>query len=134
MKTAQTLVLVTLLVAGLACGYSSKSGMNTPASPGNMPTIAALVPANAAAGSSLGTNGLMATGTHFNSNATINWNGNALTTTFVSATQLTATVPDADLASAGTAGVTVTNPGTSGGIYGGGTSPETSNSMTFTIN
>jgi hypothetical protein len=30
--------------------------------------------------------------------------------------------------------VTVTNPGTAGGIYGGGTSAATSNSMAFTIN
>jgi len=32
------------------------------------------------------------------------------------------------------AAVTVTNPGTPGGIYGGGTAAETSNSVTFTIN
>lgn len=133
MKTAKTLVLVSLLVAGLACGYSSPKS-TTPPSPGTKPNIGALVPTSATAGSSLGTNGLMATGTNFNSNATINWNGTALTTTFVSATQLTATVPDADLSSSGTAAVTVVNPGTPGGIYGGGTSPETSNSMTFTIN
>jgi hypothetical protein len=30
--------------------------------------------------------------------------------------------------------VTVTNPGTAGGVYGGGTSAETSAPMTFTIN
>jgi hypothetical protein len=30
--------------------------------------------------------------------------------------------------------VTVTNPGTPGGIYGGGTSPATSMPMTFMIN
>jgi len=82
----------------------------------------------------LGANGLMVTGTNFNGNASINWNGTALTTTFVSGTQLTATIPAADVASAGTAAVTVTNPGTPGGVYGGGTAAETSNSMTFTIN
>jgi hypothetical protein len=76
----------------------------------------------------------MVTGTNFNSNATINWNGTALTTAHVSSTQLTATVPDADTATAGTVQVTVTNPGTPGGQYGGGTSAETSNMMTFTIN
>jgi hypothetical protein len=30
--------------------------------------------------------------------------------------------------------VTVTNPGTPGGQYGGGTAAETSNMMTFTVN
>jgi hypothetical protein len=96
-----------------------------------MPTIAALSPASAPAGSM----GVIPTvnGTNFNTNATINWNATALTTSRVSANQLTVTIPNADLATSGTAAVTVTNPGTSGGIYGGGTMAETSNSMTFTI-
>jgi hypothetical protein len=37
------------------------------------------------------------------------------------------------IATAGTVSVTVTNPGTPGGQYGGGTMAETSNIMTFTI-
>lgn len=131
MKIAKTIFLMTLLGVGLACGYSSKPSM--PAVAGTMPTIAALVPNSTTAGTSLGPNGLMVTGANFNGNATINWNGVALATAFVSVTQLTATVPDADTATAGTAAVTVTNPGTAGGQYGGGTSPETSNSMSFTI-
>jgi hypothetical protein len=132
MKITKTIVLATLLAVGLACGYSKKA--TTPAAPGTMPNIAALVPNTTAAGGSLGPNGLMVTGTRFNGNATINWNGTTLTTTFVSGTQLTATVPDGDVATAGTATVTVTNPGTPGGIYGGGTAAEVSNGMTFTIN
>jgi hypothetical protein len=132
MKNVKTVLLASLLAAGMACGYSAKP--TTPPAAGTMPNIAALVPNSTTAGSSLGTNGLMVTGANFNGNATINWNGTALTTAFVSGTQLTATVPDADIAASGTASVTVTNPGTSGGIYGGGTAPETSNAMTFTIN
>jgi hypothetical protein len=132
MKIAQALFVAALLVAGMACGYSSKP--TTPAAAGTMPTIAALVPASTTAGMSLGTNGLMVTGTNFNSNATINWNGTPLTTAHVSGTQLTATVPDSDTATAGTFQVTVTNPGTPGGMYGGGTAAETSNMMTFTVN
>ena len=129
MKT-KTIFLAILLAVGAACGYSSKS--TTPPAAGAMPNISALVPNNANAG----TTGVVLTvnGTSFNGNATINWQGTALTTTHVSANQLMTTVPDADVATAGTAAVTVTNPGTPGGIYGGGTSPETSNSMTFTIN
>jgi len=67
---------------------------------------------------------MTATGTNFVSTSQIKWNGTALTTTYVSATQLTATVPASDLATAGTASVTVFNPTPGGG---------TSNALTFTI-
>ena len=130
MKIAKTVLLAALLAVGLACGYSSKA--TTPASAGNMPAITALAPPSTPAGST----GVVLTvnGSLFDAGATINWKGSALTTTHVSGNQLMATIPDADVATAGTAAITVTNPGTGGGIYGGGTSPETSNSMTFTIN
>ena len=77
---------------------------------------------------------LTVNGANFASNAQINWNGAAQTTTPVSAAQLTADIPASAIATAGTVTVTVTNPGTPGGTYGGGTLAETSNSMTFTIN
>ena len=131
MQITRTLFLAALLVAGLGCGYSAKS--TTPPSAGTMPNISELSPDSATAGSSAFV--LTVNGTNFNSNATINWNGTALpNTTFVTANQLMTTIPDSNLASSGTATVTVTNPGTPGGTYGGGTSPETSNSMTFTVN
>ena len=131
MKNAKIVLVAALLALGLGCGYSSKSS-TTPASPGAMPAISALSPASAPAGSM----GVVLTvnGTNFNGNATINWNGTALTTSHVSSNQLAATIPNADLATSGTATVTATNPGTPGGLYGGGTMAETSNSMTFTIN
>lgn len=130
MKNLAIVLLATLCTFALACGYGSHS--TTPPAAGAMPAITALVPNNANAGSTSIV--LTINGTTFNSNATINWKGTALTTTFVSGAQLMATIPDADVATSGTAAVTVVNPGTPGGIYGGGTSPETSNSMTFTIN
>ena len=130
MRLAKTVLLAALLALGMACGYSSKA--STPPAAGTMPNVTALVPASTAAGSTNVT--LTVNGTNFNANATINWKGTALTTKYVSANQLTANIPDSDLSAAGTAAVTVTNPGTPGGIYGGGTSAETSNSMTFTIN
>jgi len=130
MKITHMIVLTTLLAAGLACGYSKKA--TTPAAPGTMPNISALVPNSAASGSK--NNTLTINGTHFNGNASVNWNGTALTTQPISANQVMAAIPDGDVASPGTAAVTVTNPGTPGGIYGGGTAAETSNSMTFTIN
>jgi len=129
MRIANTIVLTLLLAASLACGYSSKS---TPATAGTTPNISGLSPNNVDHGST----GVVLTvnGTNFNTNATINWNGTALTTTYMTAQQLMTTIPNDDLETSGTAAVTVTNPGTSGGQYGGGTLAETSNSMTFTIN
>jgi FG-GAP-like repeat/Abnormal spindle-like microcephaly-assoc'd, ASPM-SPD-2-Hydin len=50
-------------------------------------------------------------GTGFASGAVVNWNGQPLTTTFVTAEELTATVPAANVATAGTALVTVSNGG-----------------------
>jgi hypothetical protein len=131
MKIAKKVFLAALLAVGLACGYSAKS--TTPAMAGTMPDIATLAPNNTNA------NGpafvLTVNGTNFNGNATINWNGTAQTTTYVSGSQLMTTIPATDITTSGTtAAVSVTNPGTAGGLYGGGTSPETSNSMTFTIN
>jgi len=130
MKNAKTILLAALLAVGIACGYSKKS--TTPATAGAMPNIASLSPSSAPANTMNVV--LTVNGTNFNTNATINWNGTALSTTHVSANQVIATIPNADLATSGTAAVTVTNPGTPGGLYGGGTMAETSNSMTFTIN
>ena len=67
---------------------------------------------------------LTVTGSGFVSGSTVQWNGAARTTTFVSATQLTAAIPASDIASPGTANVTVTNPAPGGG---------TSNSVAFTV-
>jgi len=88
-----------------------------------VPTTTSLSPASATAGGAAFT--LTVNGTNFISGSVINWNSTALTTTFVSATKLTATVPAADIASSGTASVTVFNTTPGGG---------TSNAQTFTIN
>jgi hypothetical protein len=120
MKIAKIAFLAGLLAVGLACGYSAKS----------TPPMAGTMPNSSSSGFVLTVNG-----TNFNSNATINWNGAAQTTTVVSpGTQLMTTIPATAIATPGMAAVTVTNPGTPGGIYGGGTAAETSNSVTFTIN
>ncbi|HXW54610.1 MAG TPA: VCBS repeat-containing protein [Candidatus Cybelea sp.] len=58
---------------------------------------------------------LTVNGAGFVSGAAVNFNGTALTTTFVSSTQLTANVPASEIASAGTASVTVVNPAPGGG-------------------
>ncbi|MCE9557788.1 MAG: hypothetical protein K8R88_02440 [Armatimonadetes bacterium] len=88
-----------------------------------VPTLTLLSPNSAVAGS--GSFSMTLTGTGFNSNSVVRWNGADLATTFGSSTSLTATVPSGNLASAGTALVTVFNP-----TPGGGTSA----ALTFTIN
>jgi hypothetical protein len=60
---------------------------------------------------------LTVNGTGFVTASVVNWNGGALTTQFVSGSQLTATVPAEEIATAGTASITVVNP-----VSGGGTS------------
>lgn len=70
------------------------------------PTLTSLFPDSTTAGGAAFT--ITATGTGFASGATVNWNGTALTTAYVSATKLTASVPAADIAAAGSAGITVT--------------------------
>ena len=58
---------------------------------------------------------LSVSGTGFVSGATIDFNGAPLATMLVNSEHLTGTVPSADIASAGTAAVTVVNPGPGGG-------------------
>jgi len=128
-KTASVAALIALTIA---CGYSSKA--TTPPVAGNTPTITILNPNSATAGDAAFT--LTVTGTNFGTKAYVNWNGTAQTanTTYVSATEVTVAVPATAIATSGSVTVTVTNPGTPGGPYGGGTLAETSPPMTFTIN
>jgi hypothetical protein len=58
---------------------------------------------------------LTITGTNFVSNSVVNFNGNAVTTHFGTATQLTADIPASAVAKAGNVNVTVTNPAPAGG-------------------
>ena len=61
---------------------------------------------------------LTVSGSQFDPTAVVQWNGSDRTTTFVSSTQLKAQVTAADVASAGTAQVTVRNPAGAGGTSG----------------
>jgi len=74
-----------------------------------VPTITSISPTSAIAGAAAFT--LTVNGTNFVSGSTVSFNGNARTTTFVSATQLTAAILASDIAIAGNFNVTVTNPG-----------------------
>jgi len=88
-----------------------------------VPTITTLSPSSATAGGAAFT--LTVNGTNFVSGSTVNFNGSARTTTFVSSTQLTAAITAGDIATAGTASVTVTNAAPGGGTSAG---------ATFTVN
>ena len=55
------------------------------------------------------------TGTAFDPTSTVDWNGNALATTYVSSTSLTAVVPSTDLTTSSTAAVTVVTAAPGGG-------------------
>jgi IPT/TIG domain len=130
MKPAKITVLVALIALSVACGYSAKT---TPPVAGMMPAISQLAPNSANAGAAFI---LTVDGSNFASKAVVNFNGAAQITTFISASQLTASVAATAVATAGTAAVTVTNPGTTGtGMYGsGGTMAATSSPMNFTVN
>ena len=94
------------------------------ATPNPVPTVTSISPTSAIAPGAAFT--LTVNGTNFIASSVVRWNGVALTTTFVSATQLTAAVPAADVASGASVPVTVFNPAPDGG-----TSPTP---QTFTVN
>ena len=120
MRINTWLMAVLLFLAATAgCGYSRPAAAATP-------TISTLAPASMTAGGAAFT--LTVNGTKFASNSLVYWNGSARTTTFGNANQLTGQITAADIATAGTAAVTIFTPG---GGYGGST---TSNSVSFTIN
>jgi hypothetical protein len=87
----------------------------------NGTSISSISPSAANAGDPAFT--LTVNGTGFQSGITVLWNGSPISTTFVSATQVTASVPASLIASAGSASVTVEN-----------TLAAPSNALTFTIN
>ncbi len=85
LQPLKTILLVALIAITVACGYSSK--MTAPVA-GTMPTVSALSPNSATAGSAAFT--MTVNGTNFASKAVVNLNGTAQTanTTFVSGNQL----------------------------------------------
>ncbi len=102
---------------GGATGTSNTFTVNNP-----IPTTTSILPTNKTAGDSGFT--LTVDGTNFVSTSIVNFNGSARTTTYVSSTQLTASILAGDLITAGTFNITVTNPGPGGG---------TSNAEIFTV-
>jgi hypothetical protein len=103
-------------------GATGVSSAVTVTLPNPAPAISSLSPAYASASGAAFT--LTVNGTGFVANSTVNWGATALTTTYVSASKLTAAVSASEIASAGTSPVTVITPAPGGG---------TSNVLTFEI-
>ncbi len=102
-----------------ACGGG---GGSTPApSPNPAPAISSLSPTSATAGGAAFT--LTVNGSGFVSASVVRWNGSSRATTFVSSTQLTASIPASDIVTGGAATVTVFNPAPGGGSSGGQSFP-----------
>jgi hypothetical protein len=95
--------------------------VDPPGQPTPPPAISSISPSSETAGGPTFT--LTVNGSNFISASTIDFNGSPLTTAFVSASQLTASVPAVDITTAGPATITVVNPGVA-----------TSNAVPFTIN
>ena len=78
-----------------------------------VPSLASISPSTAAAGGAAFT--LTVSGSNFVNGSVVQVNGSSRSTAFVSGTQLSASIPASDLASAGTLSITVVNPAPGGG-------------------
>jgi len=107
----------TLEAIATTTGYSTSAvasaayTINIPTNP--VPAIGGISPAFTNAGGAVFT--LTINGSGFIASSTVYWGTSALTTTHVSATQITAQVPAADTAAAGTNAISVQNPAPGGG-------------------
>jgi hypothetical protein len=82
-----------------------------------VPTLTVISPGTVTAGGA--TFNLTVTGTNFFTDSVVRFNGSARTTTYNSPTQLTASITAADIASVGSAAITVFNASPGGGSSGG---------------
>jgi len=103
-----------LLVIACAVGCGGGSGSENQPPPNPTASLATISPVSLASGAPDTT--VTVTGSNFVSISTINFNGTALATSFISATQMTAVIPSADLAAAASDQITVSTPAPGGGI------------------
>lgn len=113
-----------VIVSNPAPGGGLSNGLTFEITPPSnpVPIVTSLSPASVAAGDGPFT--LTVDGSGFVPGSVVRWNGAARSTTFVSATRLTAAIAAADIASPGDASVTVSSPAPGGGL---------SNELTFEI-
>ena len=112
-------LLLNSLLTGCGGGGGNGGGGGGGGTPPDIPTLTSIAPSSAVAGAATVTLALY--GSNFEPSpftATVQWNGAQLSSSWVSATQMTATIPASDLASVGSGTVTVTNPGAGGGTSG----------------
>jgi sugar lactone lactonase YvrE len=127
--------------AGYAAATPATQSIQINLASNPVPVISSFSPAYTSAGGAAFT--LTVTGSGFMANSTVYWGTSALTTTYGSATQLTAQVPAADIASAGITAVTVQTPSPGGGTSnalqfevdsaGSGSTPPTFTTLTATV-
>ena len=117
--TVVCIAALTLFIT--ACGGGGSS--STPVVQNPAPSVFALSPASAPAGSRELT--LTVFGSGFISGSVVQWSGSAKTTTYVSSSQLRTVILPADLSNARTVAVSVFNPTPGGG---------TSSSLSFSVN
>lgn len=94
------------------CGGGSSGGSSS-VSPTPPPVLTSVSPNTVIPGGAGFT--LTVTGSNFTTMSTVDWNGAARQTTFVSSTQLTAQIAASDIANGGTASVTVVGGGNTSG-------------------
>jgi len=99
----------TAVGSGAGGGTSNSLTFTVTASGTVPPVVTGLSPASVTAGSSGFT--LTVGGANFMVNSSVQWNGSARPTNYVSSTQLTAAITEGDVANAGTATVAVVTPG-----------------------
>ena len=115
-------IFMACLAVGCGGGAGSSGSVQPPPTPQDIPVLNSIAPSSAPVGTS--TLNLVLYGSNFENGATVQWNESPLSSTWISATQMTATVPAGNFVSAGNVKVTVTNPSSGGG---------TSNAQTFAI-
>ncbi len=124
---SSTVLTAVVPASDLAGGGNATVTVTTPAPGGGgssgsfavdypVPVLDSISPNNAQGGSGGVT--INATGGNFVPASTLQWNGQALATTYASASSLSASVPASDLANGGSATVSVVNPAPGGGTSG----------------
>jgi IPT/TIG domain-containing protein len=132
MKTVPVFLstIILLAIVALGCGgYGSGSGSGSGSMAAGAPSIAALVPNTATAGSPGFT--LTVNGSGFVTGSVIYWSSTAHMTQVVTNGQLTTSISAAEVATAGAVPIHVSNPGGTG-IYMN-QSAQSSNTMNFMV-
>ena len=111
---AELTSVATLSITVSNPGTATSNAMTINVTPYPAPTLSGINPVSAAVGTADFT--LTLSGSNFVPASTVQWNGAARPTTFVSGSQLTATISASDIALPGNYSVTVFNPSPGGGV------------------